>query len=210
MCAQEILEKPGAFTAWRDNVLLAVTRTPDGRLEPKGDPAQRLAHRMFREDQATQEFNYETQLRYLQIINEGYGVKIKKEINRKWALMAVAATPLPAGAGAGGVAFSFAVATAIDKEWNPPPMGAAYAELRGPLSLNAFDVEEKDQSRRLAAAMIGAGFTPLAPSPLLVLDAAGAWTEPLINASAFEVVRERKRLVPPKPAPPRQSKQKPG
>src|SRR5262249_720314 len=71
-------EKPGALAAWRDKVLLGVTRTPDGLLTPLADPAARLEHRMFREDQGAQEYTYEEQLRYLQVLNEQYGIEIKR------------------------------------------------------------------------------------------------------------------------------------
>jgi hypothetical protein len=84
--AREIYERPAAIAAWRDEVLLGCVRDAQGRLLPKSGeiPAE---HRIFREHLITQEYTYETQLRYLQFYNEQYGSRIKQNVARHQILM---------------------------------------------------------------------------------------------------------------------------
>jgi hypothetical protein len=194
--ARETYERPEALAAWRDEVLLGCVHDDKGRLVPRPGavPAE---HRLFREDRFIEEYTYETQLRYLMFYNEQFGTQIKKGVARTWEFTAIPASIPPAGSGI-GIAFRCLAARLIETEWTPPPIGTAYADLKGPFDIHAFDPDEKDQPA-LAAALFGTAGSPFGASPLLATFTVGGWSKPLISPFSISVVRERKGLNAKKP-----------
>ncbi len=167
----------GAIAVWRDEVLLGCIRDANGRLIPK--PGVNAAeHRRFREHHTAQEYAYETQLRYLQFFNEQYGTQIKKGLSRTWEFTIIPASPPPAGSGLGFL-LSYLTPSLIESQWTPPPIGTAYAELKGPLDILVFDVTErvpqdtKDQ-QSFGFWLIGVAGESRSAGPLLTTTTAGA------------------------------------
>ena len=218
--ARETYEETGALTAWRDEVLLGYVRIDlidcagmlggalaskqvlPGNLRnalvqllprPGMDPT---AHRFYREDQNGQEFAYETQIRYLQFFTEQYGVRMQKGIVQTAEKSLLPAMPMPAGSGM-AYAMHCMVPVIIENIWTPQPIRRIFADLKGPFDICVFDVEDKNQPL-LAVGLIGTAGGPFSAGPLLATGTAGAWSKPLISSYTIQVVRERKKLNPPK------------
>ena len=193
--ARATYEKPAALAAWRDQVLLGCERNEKGLLVPKpgADP---IEHRVFREDSLTQEYAYESQLRYLQFFTEQYGTQIQKSVlGTTSRLFAIPGALPPAGSGIGPALWSLAVPKLVESEWTPPPIYRAYADFKGPFDVLIFDVDEKQQPL-LAAGLFGTAGGSLTAGPLTALATAGAWGKPLLGQRARDIVRERKGLNP--------------
>ncbi len=162
-----------ALIAWRDDVLSV--SNPD-------------KHREFREDNYIQEQTFEWQLKYLDLVNEQYGRRIKQKVTDLQSLMQQAGQ---LNRIAGGSVLPDCLALALANYTYPP---GTLSMFKGP-----FDIEVRDTKPTLDQAVLTVGLLagPWSDGPLLAVTRAGIGTlKPLIGPSATQTVLGRRNLLP--------------
>jgi len=167
--ALDTYNNPKALDAWLDKVLSVKDLSK---------------HKDFREDQFIQEQTVEIQLRYMDLLNDQYGKRLKQELSLRTGLMMQAGLPnQPIN--------SAAMKKFITVDWVNKP--GTLAMFRGPFDIDIL----KDPLQVIQA--VGAGAMPLFPAPLLNFKNLCEGLTPLLHPEAVRTILDRKGLLPRKP-----------
>ncbi len=173
------------IAAWRDQVLSV--KQPD-------------KHREYREDNFIQESTFEIQLKYLDLVNEQYGRRLKQELTETLALIQEAGQLQRV---AGGCVIADLLPLKNVLKYRLGSSGVKGVDVRPPGTLSLFkgpfDIEVMDPhlSAEQAAWAVGLLAFPEANGPLRSASAIRVFqTRPLIAPNVIQTVLTRKNLLP--------------
>jgi hypothetical protein len=164
----------GAIVDWRDKVLSVQ------------DPSK---HREYREDSYIQEQTFEVQLKYLDLVNEQYGRRMKQQVTDLCALMQQAGQ---LNRTAGDFVMPSAYSLALINYQHPPTPGS-FSMFKGPFDIEVRDSKfTPDQTGQLLGLLTTPGGGPLVAGTTV---AVGKF-QPLIGPATVVTVLSRKNLLP--------------